>query len=98
MFYNTFSDNPLYVSDAFHDNATYSQVVKPKRSSQPKPAAAKPEEAIDDDAKAGPSNQPAQDESTYAQVVKPKRHKKAANTAKVSFSSLPFICNMIAKD
>jgi len=64
--------------------------VKPKPS-QPKPAAAKPEEAIDDDVKAGPSNQPAQDESTYALVVKPKRQKKAAYTATVQFSCVSFI-------
>jgi len=79
----TFADNPLHVSDAFHDNATYALVVKPNRSSQQHPTEAKPEGANDDHAEAGPSHQPAQDDGTYAQVVKPKRQRNASSPSKV---------------
>ena len=92
MTWFTFSDNPLHVSDAAPDNVTYAQVVKPKRSSQPKPAAAKPDEATADHAKAGPSNQATESDTTYAQVVKPKGQQKAASTPKV-YICLFVLCN-----
>jgi len=78
-----FSDNPLHVSDAAPDNVTYAQVVKPKRSSQPKPAVAKPDEATTDHARSDPSNQATENDTTYAQVVKPKGQQKAASNPKV---------------
>jgi len=69
------------------DHATYAQVVKPKGTSQPMPAAATSNETRDHHAEAGPSYH---NEGAYAQVVKPKRQQQ--NPPKVTCVFVSFLC------